>query len=504
MQLTLYMLRRDLPGDQTGFRESAGKFELIPNRGVGALIDLELRIHQSEPEPPLWQRDLLSIADFGDLRSLLNRRTGALLTFSYRSYRFVLTYGLGWHSVDPTALEPGFGLRVVANTVAADKIRSADTAGMNGRRRTQRAALASAGPLYELGIEPSESLVRQLEGTPAADFASQAAGSDALKLRVKDFALTHLESKLDQIIDKFEADDYKAQYEFLDHFRRIHRSESDTYMSLQELLVERIRSRDISVEFVPPDILEPLSVDYYMLEASNHTPAKLDEMSSARVGDLLAVWQLDDPLKDVTVRAYTSAGFEVVSPHPLFHYIASEVTLHRKRYALSAGQWYLVDADYLEAVSRRVDAIDDISDTLRLEPWKAGEDEGDYNARIAQIRGWQLLDKKNYSFGGYQRIEICDLLTPNKQLLCVKRMTQSSTLSHLFAQGSVSGQLLVSDLEKYKGKVVATLQAMRPEGVFGGREDWTIVFAIGTTKPGPLSKSLFFFSRLNLDTMPFR
>jgi hypothetical protein len=80
VQLTLYMLRRGLPDDEHGLRKNTEKFKVIPNRGISQLHDVTLRVHQSDPEPPFWLRDLLAIADFGDLNSLLNRHTGALLT----------------------------------------------------------------------------------------------------------------------------------------------------------------------------------------------------------------------------------------------------------------------------------------------------------------------------------------------------------------------------------------------------------------------------------------
>jgi uncharacterized protein (TIGR04141 family) len=78
-------------------------------------------------------------------------------------------------------------------------------------------------------------------------------------------------------------------------------------------------------------------------------------------------------------------------------------------------------------------------------------------------------------------------------------MSQSSTLSHLFAQGLVSAQLLVANADEYQERVLDGLRLISPAATFGSREDWTIVYAIATSKPGPLAKSLYFFSKVNLD-----
>ena len=60
--------------------------------------------------------------------------------------------------------------------------------------------MPTAGPLYELGIEPINTLVRQLEGIPSPNLAGSAAGSDSLRLKISHFSLAQLGEKLDQII----------------------------------------------------------------------------------------------------------------------------------------------------------------------------------------------------------------------------------------------------------------------------------------------------------------
>jgi uncharacterized protein (TIGR04141 family) len=487
MQITLYMLRRDLDGESFGFKEGVQKFKKIPTHPLETLHNVQLRLHQSDPQPPAWLSGLLGIADFDHFRELLNRQTGALLSFDYREYRFILAYGTGWRAIDPTALEPNFGLKVVANAVSADNVRSADTYGVSGRRRNQRTTLASAGPLYELGIESADALVRQLEGTPASDFADAASGNDALKLRFKSFSLRNLDRKLDQIIERFEAEDYKKSYEFLDYFKRIHRNDAETHLALNEILADMLKEGEDNLDFTVPDILEPLSIDYFELAAPGVRSVNLWELNREAVYGALNSWQVKDPLRNVTVRAYGRSGEEVVTPHPLFYYIAADVWRNEGRYALSAGQWFALDASYLEAVQRRIAAIEH-SDLLQRDPWMIGEDEGHYNERIARDHGWRLLDKKNFSFGGHQRIEICDVLTASREMICVKRMTKSSALSHLFAQGSVSGDLLISDPDHYQKAVVNALRDLRPNASFGDRGDWKIVFGIATEKDGPLSR----------------
>lgn len=50
-----------------------------------------------------------------------------------------------------------------------------------------------------------------------------------------------------------------------------------------------------------------------------------------------------------------------------------------------------------------------------------------------------------YYGGGYSSIEVCDVLSKNGELIHVKRHNGSATLSHLFNQGLVSGELIRED-----------------------------------------------------------
>ena len=60
-------------------------------------------------------------------RRLVNSHSAALLLISYRGYRFILAYGRGWQAIERSWVDPRFGLRVDANAVTADRVRSVET-----------------------------------------------------------------------------------------------------------------------------------------------------------------------------------------------------------------------------------------------------------------------------------------------------------------------------------------------------------------------------------------
>ena len=82
-------------------------------------------------------------------------------------------------------------------------------------------------------------------------------------------------------------------------------------------------------------------------------------------------------------------------------------------------------------------------------------------------------------------------------MICVKKLTSSSTLSHLFSQGSVSAKLFseLEDSKKYKEKFPNELTV---ENFKKERKLFTFVYAIGTEKEGDLLDLLTVFSKINL------
>jgi uncharacterized protein (TIGR04141 family) len=503
MQLTLYMLRRDLDSAFWGLRESAAEYREVRTRQIGDL-DLRLLVHQSDPRPPRWMRDLQSVVE-GDalpMSALRNSHGAALLLIRYRGHRFILAYGTGRFAIERSYTEPRFGLHVVANSVSSDRVISADTRGLVGRGRSQRTVMPSAGPLYELGIETDEELVRLLEGKPAADFANAAAGGESLQLKIRGFSLARLQEKLDQIIELYESSRYKESYEFLDYFTPVRREDKALRDALDGATIDLIHQRSDDLAFAPPDILEPLQVNHYVLRCGGYSSDELDELSADAVYDTLEQWSIEDPLRSVKVDAYDSSGDRVVESYSLLHYIVADIPYDDRRYVLAAGVWIEVDQDYVTAVQRRIDRLPDITRKLRLATWNLNvqENEEAYNHHVGRKRRWKVLDRKNFPIERpNQKVEVCDLLTPDKQLLCVKRMTKSSTLSHLFAQGLVSADLLVNNADGYQDQVIEYLTELRLGATFGSREDWTVVYAIATSNTARLSKSLYFFSKVGLD-----
>jgi Family of unknown function (DUF6119) len=129
------------------------------------------------------------------------------------------------------------------------------------------------------------------------------------------------------------------------------------------------------------------------------------------------------------------------------------------------------------------------------------ESEGHYLKRAvaSDPKRFVLMDQKMVSHGGgHSLIEFCDLFSADEDIFHFKRYGQSSALSHLFAQGLVSGELFQMDAgfrEEVNKKLPQGRKLQNPR-LRPKQNQFRVVFAIISDRRGDLK--LPFFSRLNL------
>lgn len=130
-------------------------------------------------------------------------------------------------------------------------------------------------------------------------------------------------------------------------------------------------------------------------------------------------------------------------------WLVAEVESDDVRYYYGQGYWHEIGAWHLETLREELHELLTATIDITIPVWTKGpkltsgpkkgrdsHDEDWFNHRVAEQAGYQLFDKKNivtsfYRGGG---LEICDVLGPDCELICVKKATTSAPLSHLFAQ----------------------------------------------------------------------
>lgn len=501
LKLNVHLFREDIKTlDQVQLRDpkegQARYHEYHPSPPLP--FPARLWVVPSSPKAPRW-RNLLDqrfkVAD--DL--IMNQWTGALVLVEVQQRVFAVAFGFGGNALPREFMEPDFGLHVLGNCLLQDKIKAIETRSIERNTRQAAIQVTNDSPIHQFEINTHTDWVRKLSGRSTdAVVGGRVDGADTVKLSYSG-ELADLDKVCVRLLELLGCDDYKTRFPFIEHWRLV-KDTAPVKSRLEARLQELIAQRDTSlITLAHPDLPR-------------------DTMSAVRIHggrkqmtfEELNVYNLYSFLKSYPmVRVDQVHVDELDEDHKwiggdkLRNYLVAEISLDDSVYVLSCNRWFKIEADYVKDVHARVAALEDVTSTLSLPIWERdkhvaskSEDEDIYNKRVANTRGYQLLDKAMFTFGRpVDKIEAADLLTPDQDFLCVKKMRDSATLSHLWAQASVSATLLNAD--KAYGDEMAKIYR-RKFGKDYTRKQGRFVYAVGTDKVGLLADSLFFFAKVNL------
>jgi len=494
VKLTVYLFQDHLATADQAIREAYTErlVAVLPTQPLP--YDCNAYVLPTHPSPPRWLKFLGGHFDL----NVRNQGSGFVLVIPLDGRLMAVTFGFGHQAIDRSVVEPNFGLRVVANTVDPEQLRTIDARNIDVVTRQQKIQLSVGGTLTEFELEPIRDWVRYLAGRPPrADdgVATSLSGSDSLSANVR-WTVRDAATQCRRLLELFRSTRYREYFEFIDYHRPLDRSDP-LIEELESELTERLINQSAErINIAPMEVVDDDRIDLWHFTGGRHG-LSYDELSLATLfAFLTATPGLEHPLQQIHVHAKDADGAVVSRRATLRQYLVAEIQRGDKTYVLSLGHWFEVDTTYIGKLHRQLAELADVTDELALPAWGPKEVEKDYNVRVAAAKGWASLDRKAIDLGRYQRVEVCDLLTPDHRLICVKRASSSSTLSHLFSQGSVAADLL-ADSPEFFTKVEEQLRIQGDIAV-PSRSEGTFVYAIGTNSTEPLASSLFFFSKVNL------
>lgn len=179
--------------------------------------------------------------------------------------------------------------------------------------------------------------------------------------------------------------------------------------------------------------------------------------------------------------------------------INAEIQVGEKSYCLNNGKWYFINKDFSNRIENEYNKIK-LSDLSFIDYTEEIEDEDKYNEKLTKsINGYLIHKIGEIPFGGGtgNRIELCDVMTKNNELIHIKKNGGSAYLSHLFNQAAVSAELLLDN--SFRKKVNEKLESQ-----FGNRflsefnpTNYTIVVGI-INKYHEERPKIPFFSKVSL------
>ncbi|MCX8745733.1 TIGR04141 family sporadically distributed protein [Snodgrassella sp. B3882] len=454
----------------------------------------------SYPNQPNWINLLEPYC--GDiLNNLKNSSTSAVLIIETEDRYFSIIFGYGRAILKTDCYEENFGLRVTLNSIDTNKIRTIDKGRIDTVFKQERSQTSIDTDIGNFEIDKEQDILKSITGIPTdGTLGNKLTGKESLKLNIS-FSLEQVVPLLKKLKTLYESDNYKKDFYWIDHFREI--KNKSLKNELNELLINKIQTNNFEkIWLVIPEIIDWTQNEGFKYKRDKNQGETLQDISwesySSFDKNRLSNIKINRLKKD-QVLAISATSDQALFSWSIYKCIYCELEYENKNYVLNNNQWYQVDVDFIDELNSFLEIIP-LSD-IEL-PKYLEKNEKDYNRKVCNTNSkkYCLMDKTMIHHGGKNsKIEFCDIYSNNKQLIHVKRDTGSNTLSHLFAQGRISAELLLFDAE-FRKKVNAKLpESYKFENVSEkpNAKDFEIIYAIASHNKTN-QKELPLFSKINL------
>lgn len=459
----------------------------------------KLYVKPIPPKPPKWAALFANLVDPNELG--LGSSVSAALLVKVNEDLFVLTFGYGRTLLQEDAWEERFGLICTLNSVDPSMLRCVDIQSLDAIQSQARIQSGIETSADQFGLNVEQDMLRAVVGSPSDEvLGTRMTGRDSLLVAVRT-ELVDLPALLSRYRDQFCKDLSATEYAWVNNINLVKKS-SSKIDSLDAIVVEKFQSSDHQDLWLAiPEIIDWDRVAGFRYQG-RHKEMHPDINLSGYLSTISSADEISiDRLKKRKVLCVDENHDATGKSWSIYKCLYAEVELEDQKYILNGGLWYRVDQDFVSRTNENFRQIPKSS--ISLPPYM-DRGEGEYNRRVAESfpEEYDLLDEKRvFHGGGHGQVEVCDLFSRNRELIHIKRYGKSNVLSHLFAQGYVSGQLIQVDRD-FRGKVVGKLSEgfksllsidQRPRD-----QSFTVVYGVISESSEP-DLHLPFFSRVNLN-----
>ncbi|WP_186231241.1 TIGR04141 family sporadically distributed protein [Burkholderia gladioli] len=454
--------------------------------------------------PPFLPKWTALFRDQVDLSSYAVPGISAAFFIRINGRCFVLTFGQGGRFLlRDEVFEERFGLLCALNSVDKNSFRCIDVQSLDAIQSHTRIQSGQETSADQFGLDVEQDMLKAIVGAPIDHaLGNRMAGSDSLAVSVK-MDLSDLPFLLDEYRKRFESDLSAEDYQWVNNISMVRNSE---LVSRLEVEIDKLLGEN---KFDNIWLSIPEIIDWGTVKGFMYAHGKREVYPDINFSGFLKTLKSGDKvnlelLRTREVHCADADCQKTFKSWKVFKCLYAEVDLLENKYILNDGKWFRVEKDFVKRTDEEF-AKTPLS-SLKL-PEYVGGGEGAYNSMVAANEPlvYALLDDKMKIMhgGGHGQVEVCDLFSINRELIHVKVYSKSSVLSHLFAQGFVSGQLIQIDASfraKVREKLPPAYRNLIPDEKKPGQDEFTIVYAIISDAVGDWLH-LPFFSRVNLNNM---
>lgn len=413
-----------------------------------------------------------------------------------------LVFGMGRYMLKDTSFEADFGIIAALNSVDPKGLRSADTFQFEAVAVHKRTQTSRTTSLTDFEIDTTREQVRSVTGKAKssllADRVTGTEGAFGANVRVSFKDLVEICRK---VVTAFQAKDYKKAFPRFDNLRRV--SDKQKILDLEAKLVQKLTTNNTGGIYLSPP--EPIEYDDFTGFSFTEKGNIFDELAIADYLNSRDPTKLDlDAVKHHRVFLRKETVDEPLGRWSVFKCLICEFPEANDIFILMSGEWYQIAKTFAKQVRQAISQIKEVD--VGLPPLGSNKTETDY-LKVAGNAGGGLivLDQKHaYCEDAGTYIEICDVMTKDRDLVHIKRKDGgSSDLSHLFNQGRNSAIALLRDAQyreearkHLSGFGATTVKRIPKDKPTAG--DFRVVYGIMGSFKGTVAESLPFFSQISL------
>lgn len=458
-----------------------------------------LFVQPSEERIPSWLSLFQGSVSFDSL-SAYNASTAAVWLTDIEGKLLALTFGYGRNLLKPGTYEEDFGLRVTLNALDSNKIRSVDRMTLDAISQHSRIQANRDANISEFGLDVEQDLLRAVTGAPSdPSLGIRLTGKDGLQVTVA-IKLASIPELLAKCLIEYGKEDYKTRFPWVEQIHEV--SDPIRKAELDVELLQKLRTKTLEGLW----LTIPEMMDWDGLAGFRYRSSKLATLyPDIHVLTFLEAVGNTQDLDEYTlkrrfhVHAIGTDNDAVIRQWPVYRCLYCEVNSGKETYLLNNGRWFRIAADFVQRIN---EAVERIPEQELPVPAYSDKSEAAYCRRVVHEdpESFVLMDQRLIGYSRLPtRVEFCDLYSSRgKQLIHLKRYSGSSALSHLFAQGVVSGRLFLNevDFRQEVNKVLPEAHRIQDAEKKPGPGEYKVVYGIISQSRRKLI--LPFFSRVNL------
>lgn len=448
-----------------------------------------------------------------ELLSLETAGAGCALFIPVGNRMMTVCFGTIHLALDDDAFERQFGLKVALNAVSRSSLRTLDLSTPDAVTFQRRIQASKDSDVGDFGVDAAQDLARVAGGTPRDEtFARFVAGRDSLSLTCE-VSVESVQEKCLEILEMYESRTYREEYPWVDQVIKVR--EKDVIEKLDAALFRAIYNLRAGghedLHLAPPEIVDYTAGSELRFSGFGGEKKSFSHLSIEGYVSELDSRGFTGGIETIrgrhVVEAVVSDSGTFAEKWKIYRCFVYDTTLEGAegddQYILSAGSWHRVSQRYRQ----RVECFFEEIERRAVIGGTSCKNEKELIADLEAKRNDLLkLDEVKINPGGVARaqIEPCDFLSRNGEFIHIKDGESSGPISHLWSQGVVSIDALLSDdtfVEELRNEVAARdhdfLDVLPEDGGDVVRERLSVVYAVMRRPYRDGSIGIPFFSKVS-------